>query len=97
MTRLVLHVTSQVVRVFTGVRLFSYFAFCMFNYLFRWGDKHWDRSRKFLYFSQTPAGLLLSRVCRCGFGLSLCFAGTSSRTVAHWMQQSCVRRFFCNY
>jgi hypothetical protein len=41
----------------------------------RWGDDYWDRTRKFLYFSQTPGG-------------------TSSRTVAQWMQQAASGRFF---
>lgn len=46
----------EVMRIWLGIRLFGYFAFCMFNYLMRWGDDYWDKTRKFLYFSQTPGG-----------------------------------------
>jgi len=46
----------ETMRQHLGIRLFGYMAFCMFNYLMRWGDDYWDRTRKFLYFSQTPGG-----------------------------------------
>jgi len=65
----------EIMRKYLGIRTFGYLAFCMFNYLMKWGDDYWDRTRKFLYFSQTPGG-------------------TSSRTVAQWMQQAASGRFF---
>jgi len=46
----------ELMRRWMGIRPFAYFSFCMFNYLMRWGDDYWDKSRKFLYFSQTPGG-----------------------------------------
>jgi len=46
----------EIMRHYLGVRIFGYLAFCMFNYLMRWGDDGWDKTRKFLYFSQTPGG-----------------------------------------
>lgn len=61
-------------RSIVGIRLFSYMAFCCFNFLFKWGDDHWHKPNKFMYFAQTPAG-------------------TSTKTIMHWLQLSCSKDF----
>eukprot|EP00455_Lapot_gusevi_P028846 TRINITY_DN3089_c0_g2_i1.p1 TRINITY_DN3089_c0_g2~~TRINITY_DN3089_c0_g2_i1.p1 ORF type:complete len:459 (-),score=70.59 TRINITY_DN3089_c0_g2_i1:74-1450(-) len=61
----------ETVRDMVPLRIFSYFAYCMFNFLFDWSDNLWDPKKVDLYFSETPSATS-SRIVSHWFQLSEC-------------------------